>query len=133
MRVARVNGEFVINPLRSELEEADMDIMVVEPFMHWPLVEGEMQESSGRKERWSTPLKRHTKHQGPVRSSERGYKKAGTFGNKREYSHETHDDALRGRIQDEMYPKFAEAGKTGATKEEQTRFSELKEASSWPP
>ncbi|HBS19620.1 MAG TPA: hypothetical protein DEA66_02140, partial [Flavobacteriales bacterium] len=28
VRVARVNGEFVINPLRSELEEADMDIMV---------------------------------------------------------------------------------------------------------
>ena len=46
VRVARVNGEFVINPLRSELETADMDIMVAGTMDSIVMVEGEMQEVS---------------------------------------------------------------------------------------
>ena len=127
VRVARVNGEFVINPLRSELEEADMDIMVAGTLDSIVMVEGEMQEVSEGERMVDAIEKAHEAIKAQCEAQNELAKKVGTFGNKREYSHETHDEALRSRIQDEMYPKFYEAGKTGATKEERkTRFSELK-------
>ena len=46
VRVARVNGKFIINPLRSELEEADIDLMVAGTADSIVMVEGEMSEVS---------------------------------------------------------------------------------------
>ncbi len=128
VRVARVNGEFVINPLRSELEAADMDIMVAGTMDSIVMVEGEMQEVS-EGEMVDAIEKAHEAIKAQCEAQNELAKMVGTFGNKREYNHEIHDEELRGRIQEEMYPKFYEAGKTGATKEERkSRFSELKEA-----
>ena len=45
VRVARVNGDFIVNPLRSELEQADMDIMVAGSMDSIVMVEGEMDGS----------------------------------------------------------------------------------------
>ena len=115
VRVARVNGEFVINPLRSELEIADMDIMVAGTMDSIVMVEGEMQEVS-EGEMVDAIEKAHEAIKAQCEAQNELAKKVGAFGNKREYNHETHDEELRGRIQDEMYPKFYEAGKTGATK-----------------
>src|SRR5574344_921553 len=44
VRVARVNGEFVINPTFKQLEQADMDIMVAATYDNIMMVEGEMKE-----------------------------------------------------------------------------------------
>ncbi len=44
VRVARINGEFKINPTSAELREADMDIMVGATIENIMMVEGEMQE-----------------------------------------------------------------------------------------
>ncbi|MDX1284087.1 MAG: polyribonucleotide nucleotidyltransferase, partial [Draconibacterium sp.] len=44
VRVARVNGEFVINPTYSQLAEADLDIMVGASYDNIMMVEGEMDE-----------------------------------------------------------------------------------------
>ncbi len=46
VRVARINGEFKINPTFSELKEADMDIMVGATYDNIMMVEGEMDEVS---------------------------------------------------------------------------------------
>lgn len=46
VRVARVDGQFIVNPLRSELERADMDIMVAGSMDSIVMVEGEMKEVS---------------------------------------------------------------------------------------
>jgi len=46
VRVARVNGEFILNPKRSELEIADMDIVVGATIKDVTMVEGEMKEVS---------------------------------------------------------------------------------------
>ena len=46
VRVARINGEYVINPNRSELAKADMEIMVGASFDNIMMVEGEMDEVS---------------------------------------------------------------------------------------
>ena len=45
-RAARINGEFVINPSRAQLEEADIDIMVGASKDSVMMVEGEMEECS---------------------------------------------------------------------------------------
>ena len=42
VRVARINGEFVINPTFAQLEEADMDLMVAATYENIMMVEGEM-------------------------------------------------------------------------------------------
>ena len=46
VRVARINGEFVINPTFQQLENADMDIMVAATLDNIMMVEGEMNEVS---------------------------------------------------------------------------------------
>ena len=46
VRVARVDGKFVINPTFDELEKADMDIMVGATYENIMMVEGEMDEVS---------------------------------------------------------------------------------------
>lgn len=46
VRVARVNGEYVVNPTFAQLEEADMDIMVGATEENIMMVEGEMKEVS---------------------------------------------------------------------------------------
>lgn len=46
VRVARINGEFVINPTFVQLETADMDIMVAATLDNIMMVEGEMKEVS---------------------------------------------------------------------------------------
>ena len=43
-RVGRVNGEFIINPSRTQLEESDMDIMVGASYDSVSMVEGEFDE-----------------------------------------------------------------------------------------
>jgi len=44
VRVARINGQFKVNPTFSELEQADMDIMVGATIDNIMMVEGEMEE-----------------------------------------------------------------------------------------
>ena len=46
VRVARIQGEFVINPTASALKEADLDIMVGATYENIMMVEGEMNEVS---------------------------------------------------------------------------------------
>ncbi|HMU47464.1 MAG TPA: polyribonucleotide nucleotidyltransferase [Chitinophagaceae bacterium] len=46
VRVARINGEFVINPYRSELQKADMDFIIGATAKNIMMVEGESQECS---------------------------------------------------------------------------------------
>ena len=48
VRVARINGEFVINPTFEQLEKADMDLMVGATYENIMMVEGEMDEVSER-------------------------------------------------------------------------------------
>ncbi|OIP82140.1 MAG: polyribonucleotide nucleotidyltransferase [Porphyromonadaceae bacterium CG2_30_38_12] len=46
VRVARINGEFVVNPTFEQLESADMEIMVAATIDNIMMVEGEMKEVS---------------------------------------------------------------------------------------
>ena len=44
VRVARIDGEFVINPGRTELKEADIDLIVAATMENVMMVEGEAKE-----------------------------------------------------------------------------------------
>ncbi|MGB1123533.1 MAG: polyribonucleotide nucleotidyltransferase, partial [Flavobacteriales bacterium] len=128
VRVARVDGEFIINPFRSELERADMDIMVAGSMDSIVMVEGEMSEVS-EDEMVDAIEAAHVAIQKQCEAQIELAKATGHHGVQREYSHENHDEDLRGRVNDALVEKFYEAAKQGRTKEERkAKFSELKEA-----
>ena len=128
VRVARVDGNFVVNPTKTELESADMDIMVAGSMDSIVMVEGEMSEVS-EDEMVDAIEVAHKAIQDQCEAQISLAKKTGHFGVTREYSHENHDPDLKARVMTELYPKFYEAAKTGSTKEERKEsFSSLKEA-----
>lgn len=43
VRVARIDGQFIVNPLKSELEKADMEIMMAGTMKDVVMIEGEME------------------------------------------------------------------------------------------
>ncbi|PKP11767.1 MAG: polyribonucleotide nucleotidyltransferase [Bacteroidetes bacterium HGW-Bacteroidetes-4] len=114
-RVARINGEFKINPSFAQLETADIDIMVAATYENILMVEGEMKEVSEKDMLDAIKLahdtiKIHCKVQMEL-SKEVGKTV------KREYCHETNDEALREKIWKETYDKvYAVARKCQADK-----------------
>jgi polyribonucleotide nucleotidyltransferase len=92
VRVARVNGEFIINPSRTQLEEADIDMMVGASADSVMMVEGEMDECS--EEEMADAIK--FAHEAIKIQCEAQVKLAESFGKKetREYEEELSDENL---------------------------------------
>ena len=101
VRVARVNGEYVVNPTFQQMEEADMDIMVGATKDNIMMVEGEMKEVS--EQDLIGALKVAAEAIKPM--CELQYELAKEKGTdvKREYDHEVNDEELREQIKDELY------------------------------
>lgn len=128
VRVARVNGEFIVNPLRSELEQADMDIMVAGSLDSIVMVEGEMDEVS-EDEMVDAIEVAHTAIKAQCEAQIALAKSTGHYGVTREYNHEDHDEDLRNRVNEALYAPFYEAAKNGSSKEERKEsFGRIKEA-----
>ncbi|WP_321438925.1 polyribonucleotide nucleotidyltransferase [uncultured Bacteroides sp.] len=103
VRVARIDGKFVINPTFAELEKADMDIMVAATYENIMMVEGEMKEVSEAElleamKVAHEAIKVHCKAQ--MELAEAVGKTV-----KREYCHEVNDDDLRKAVHDACYDK----------------------------
>ena len=101
VRVARVNGEYVIDPTFEQMKDADMDIMVGASAENIMMVEGEMDEVSeqdllGALKAAMAAIKPMCELQ-TVLSKELGKDV------KREYDHEVNDEDLRQQINDELY------------------------------
>ena len=101
VRVARINGEYVVNPTFQQMEEADMDIMVGATKDNIMMVEGEMKEVS--EQDLIGALKVAAEAIKPM--CELQYELAKEKGTdvKREYDHETNDEELREQIKSELY------------------------------
>lgn len=102
VRVARINGELIINPTFSQLQNADLDIIVGASYDNIMMVEGEMNEVSEEEMLEAIrfahdEIKRHCKLQEDL-AAELGVVK-------RVYSHETNDEELRGKVNAELYPR----------------------------
>ncbi len=108
VRVARVDGELVINPTYSQLEEADLDIMVGASYDNIMMVEGEMDEITEEEMLEAIKfahdeIKKHCKVQEEL-AAELGVVK-------REYSHENNDEELRAKVKTELYQKCYDIAK----------------------
>jgi polyribonucleotide nucleotidyltransferase len=102
VRVARINGEYVVNPPFSALEEADLDLMVAATKDNIMMVEGESKEVSE-----AVMLKAlKIAHEAIKVQCEAQIElavKVEAAQQKREYSHESKDDELREAIQEFAY------------------------------
>ena len=112
VRVARVNGEWVINPTFEQIEDADIELMVGATYDNIMMVEGEMNEVSEAEllealKVAHAEIKKHCLAQIEL------MKEAGKEV-KREYCHEINDDELRKDVHDKCYDKAYAIARTGA-------------------
>jgi polyribonucleotide nucleotidyltransferase len=126
VRVGRVNGEFVINPSFSQLEEADLDIMVGATYDNIMMVEGEMKEVSEAVmldaiKFAHQEIKKHCKVQ--MELMEEAGKKV-----KRAYSHEENDEEIRKAVESFCYDRCYAIARSGEDKHARSdAFEALKE------
>ncbi len=127
VRVARVGGEFVINPTYEQLEEADIDMMIAGSMDSIVMVEGEMHEVSEEEmvsaiEAAHAAIKVQCQVQLDMAAEVPGSSP------KREYEHEKHDDSLKQAIHDACYQAYYDAAKNaGSKKERGATFKSIKE------
>ena len=126
VRVARINGELVINPTFTQNADADLDIMVGATYDNILMVEGEMKEVSEAEMLEAikfahAEIKKHCQAQMEL-SKELGKDV------KRTYCHETNDEALREKVIAETYDKaYAIARERSAKHERSDKFDALEE------
>ena len=101
VRVARINGEYVINPTFAQMKEADMDIMVGASAENIMMVEGEMKEVS--EQDLLGALKAAMAAIKPMCELQAELSKELGTDVKREYDHEVNDEELRERMNKELY------------------------------
>jgi polyribonucleotide nucleotidyltransferase len=101
VRVARINGEYVIDPTFEQMKEADMDIMVGASAENIMMVEGEMKEVS--EQDLLGALKAAMDAIKPMCELQVELSKELGKDVKREYDHEINDEALRERMNKELY------------------------------
>ncbi|MEL6537968.1 MAG: polyribonucleotide nucleotidyltransferase [Bacteroidota bacterium] len=106
VRVARIDGEFVVNPTTSATATADLELIVAATLDNVIMVEGEMKEVS--EETMLEAIK--VAHEAIKVQCQAQIELAEMVGatEKREYSHEVHDEDLKKRIEDELYDKVYE-------------------------
>jgi len=101
VRVARVNGEYVIDPTTEQMKHADMDIMVGASAENIMMVEGEMKEVS--EQDLLGALKAAMEAIKPMCELQTELSKELGTDVKREYDHEVNDEELRERMNKELY------------------------------
>ena len=101
VRVARVNGEYVIDPTFEQMKQADMDIMVGASAENIMMVEGEMKEVS--EQDLLGALKAAMDAIKPMCELQAELSKELGKDVKREYDHEVNDEELREQMNRELY------------------------------
>ena len=125
-RVARVNGEFVINPSRAQLAESDLDMMIGASADSVMMVEGQMDEIS--EEEMADAIK--FAHEAIKVQVAAQLRLAEAFGRKevREYDTAQTNEDLEKRVHDMVYDKCYAIAKKGTSKAERSAaFSDIKE------
>ena len=126
VRVARVDGMFVINPSKEQLAESDIDIMIGASQDSVAMVEGEFDEIS-EEEMLDAISFGHEAIKDQIKAQ---IALAEAFGKKetRTYEEEDQDEALEKTIHEKTYDAYYEIAKQGLSKAERSeKFSEIKE------
>ena len=127
VRVARVDGKFIINPSRAQLELSDIDMMIGASKDSIAMVEGEMKEIS-EAEMVEAIKFAHEAIKLQIAAQERLVE---AFGRKetRTYEQEKEDEAIYAKVRSLAYDKCFAIAKEGTAKHERTaQFAEVKEA-----
>ena len=114
VRVARINGEYVIDPTFEQMKDADMDIMVGASAENIMMVEGEMKEVS--EQDMIGALKAAMAAIKPMCELQTELSKELGTDVKREYCHEVNDEDLRQQMNTELYPKAYDVTKQALEK-----------------
>lgn len=126
VRVSRVDGEFIVNPGRNELERADLDFMIAATEKNLMMVEGEAQECSEADLIKALELA-HDAIRIQIKAQEELRDMAGVKG-KREYKKPVEDEALREKVTAFAKPKVYEIAKGKYSKAERSdKFEALEE------
>jgi polyribonucleotide nucleotidyltransferase len=128
VRVARVDGMFVINPSREQLDSSDIDIMIGASEDSVAMVEGEFDEIS-EEEMLDAIAFGHEAIKDQIKAQ---IALAEAVGKKetRSYDEEDKDDILESQIHKSTYQKYYDIAKKGLSKSERSeQFSEIKEES----
>ena len=126
VRVVRIDGQFKINPNFSEMENADMDLMVAATYDNIMMVEGEMKEVSESDMLEAIKfaheeIKKHCKVQ--MELTEECGKTV-----KRTYCHEVNDEELKKAVEAFCYDKCYAVAKSGQDKHARSdAFDAIKE------
>jgi len=126
VRVARIDGKFVINPSRTQLELSDIDMMIGASKDSIAMVEGEMKEIS-EKEMVEAIKFAHDAIKIQIAAQER---LQAAFGKKevRTYDQEKHDEAIYAKVKEAAYDKCFAIAQAGTGKHERSeKFSLVKE------
>ena len=115
VRVARINGEYVINPTKEQMADADMDLMVGATKDNIMMVEGEMKEVQ-EVDLLNALKAAHEAIKPMCVLQEELMKELGTDV-KREYCHEVNDDELKEQIKTECYQKAYDVVKQALEKQ----------------
>ncbi len=116
VRVARVNGEYVVNPTFEQMKEADMDIMVGATKDNIMMVEGEMDEVT--EQDLIQALKVAHNAIKPMCTMQEELAKELGKDVKREYDHEVNDEDLRKQMNEELYQPVYDVTKQALAKQE---------------
>ena len=117
VRVGRVDGKFIINPFRDELEQSDIDLMVAGTAADINMVEGEMDGIS--EQDMIEALK--VAHEFIKKQCAAQLEFAELNGGRpapREYNHEDNDEELAAKVKADCYQKLYDIGKIPADKNE---------------
>lgn len=112
VRVALINGEYVINPSLSQMEEADLEMMVAASMDNIMMVEGEMKEVS-EQVMLEAIKAAHSAIKTQVQAQLELAEMVDKAKNKREYCHESNDEALKAQVREATYQKCYELALTG--------------------
>ncbi|MNP96458.1 Polyribonucleotide nucleotidyltransferase [compost metagenome] len=126
VRVARIDGKFIINPSRTQLELSDIDMMIGASKDSIAMVEGEMKEIS-EKEMVEAIKFAHEAIKVQIEAQERLQV---AFGKKemRTYEEEKEDQAIYDKVKAASYDLCYAIAKEGTAKHERTaQFSDVKE------
>ena len=125
VRVARVNGEFIINPTKTQLAEADIDMMIGASKDSVAMVEGEMDEIS-ESEMLEAIKIAHEAIKKQVEAQER--LRAQLNLSYRDYDKEKSDENIQKKVFDFAYDKSFEIASSASAKHERSeKFAELEE------
>ena len=126
VRVGRINGDFIINPSRTQLEESDIDIMVGASYDSVSMVEGEFDEIS--EEEMTDAIK--FGHEAIKIQIDAQNDLVNEIGRKdiRDYDQSIEDKELLDKIHNHCYEKCYEIAKKGLGKKQRSEeFSNVKE------